>query len=80
MLSLIYFILKYIDKIMIVMCYTVLPLLLFFVFFIFFKTKTEDSHITVIMTVTSILFVNINILGIVLLRKVNKIIKIFKEL
>lgn len=80
MLSLIYFILKYIDKIMIAMCFTILPLILFFTFFIFFKTKTEDSHITIIMTVTSILFVNINILGIVLIKKLNKIIKFFKEL
>ena len=72
------FILKYFDKVILFFFFTFVPFIVFMFLLFYFKTKTDDLHLIFIMSTNTVLFININVLGIVLIKKINKVIKLIK--
>lgn len=78
MFSFFYFIIKYIDKITLLFLFLIVPFFIFFILFFLFKTQIEDVHVVMILVMNTLLYIDINILGLVMIRKLNKIIKQLK--
>lgn len=79
MFSIFYFIIKYIDKITLLFLFLIVPFFTFFILFFLFKTQIEDVHVVMILVMNTLLYIDINILGLVMIRKLNKIIKQLKQ-
>lgn len=71
--------LKYLNKIGYVAAFTIIPFSIFVGLVLFFRTKTDDTHLLMILAENTLLYINLNIWGIVFLKKLNKIIKFTKE-
>lgn len=71
---------KFIDRITLGVLYLTVPFITFTLLYFFLRRGVHDSHISVIIDVSIILFININILGILIINKLNKIYKKIKDL
>lgn len=75
MFTILNYVLKYFNKILIAVSLVLIPSLLFIILLFYYKTKTNDMHIIILMTIATILYTNINILGFVIIKKLNFIKK-----
>jgi hypothetical protein len=70
---------KYFDKVVLFFLFTFVPFIVFMILMFYYRTKTEDLHLVLILTANSVLYINMNVLGVIFIKKNNKILKLLKS-
>lgn len=79
MFKILNFIIKYFDKVVLFFLFTFVPFIVFMILMFYYRTKTEDLHLVLILTANSVLYINMNVLGVIFIKKNNKILKLLKS-
>ena len=79
MFKILNFIIKYFDKVVLFFLFTFVPFIVFMILMFYYRTKTEDLHLVLILTANSVLYINMNVLGVIFIKKKNKILKLLKS-
>lgn len=79
MFKILNFIIKYFDKVILFFLFTFVPFIVFMILMFYYRTKTEDLHLVLILTANSVLYINMNVLGVIFIKKNNKILKLLKS-
>lgn len=79
MFKILNFMIKYFDKVVLFFLFTFVPFIVFMILMFYYRTKTEDLHLVLILTANSVLYINMNVLGVIFIKKNNKILKLLKS-
>lgn len=79
MFNILNFMIKYFDKVVLFFLFTFVPFIVFMILMFYYRTKTEDLHLVLILTANSVLYINMNVLGVIFIKKNNKILKLLKS-
>ena len=79
MFKILNFMIKYFDKVVLFFLFTFVPFIVFMILMFYYRTKTEDLHLVLILTANSVLYINMNVLGVIFIKKNNKILKLLKN-